>query len=145
MALGITRKVEYAISLLVDLALHEDGFTLSRQIAQRQRIPSNLLPQIAAILGKKGWVHGIRGAGGGLRLAVDPARITVEDVIQLIEGPIALNKCLVDEGRCDKQPECPVHGVWAKAQLRMLEVLGGTTIRDLVDAKQALLQKKDPE
>ncbi|MGE5576951.1 MAG: RrF2 family transcriptional regulator [Syntrophothermus sp.] len=142
MALGITRKAEYAISLLVDLALHKDGFILSKEIAQRQRIPSNLLPQIAAILGKKGWVRGTRGAGGGLQLAMDPARISVEDVIRLIEGPIALNKCLVDEDGCEKRSECPLHGVWAKAQLQMLEVLGGTTIRDLADAKLALTKKE---
>ena len=71
----LTRKAEYAIAALVDLASQEKGaFTLSREIAKRQRIPSNFIPQIMATLSRKGWVEGVRGSGGGVRLRVPPRK-----------------------------------------------------------------------
>jgi Rrf2 family iron-sulfur cluster assembly transcriptional regulator len=140
----LTRKAEYAIAALVDLASQEKGaFTLSREIAKRQRIPSNFIPQIMATLSRKGWVEGVRGSGGGVRLRVPPEEISVIQVIELMEGPIALTKCLVSEGTCSNEKNCVLRGLWAKAQARMLEVLDGTTIADLVEAKRHLERQKD--
>ncbi|QGG47034.1 RrF2 family transcriptional regulator [Heliorestis convoluta] len=137
----ITRKAEYAITALLDLALLPEGeFTLSKEIARRQGIPSNFLPQIMATLSRKGWVEATRGAGGGVRLSVDPATISLQAVIEVIEGPIAINKCLVGAGICQNQSACPLHNVWSRAQAAMLQVLGETTVADLVTSKKVLLE-----
>lgn len=139
----ITRKAEYAISALLDLALLPSGeFTLSKDIAKRQGIPPNFLPQIMASLSRHGWVEATRGAGGGVRLSIDPAEVTLQAVIEIMEGPIAINKCLVGEGACQNQCLCPLHNVWAKAQFAMLGVLGNTTIADLARAKKVLLANR---
>ncbi|MGI6036413.1 MAG: RrF2 family transcriptional regulator [Limnochordia bacterium] len=140
----LTRKAEYAIAALADLASQEKGaFILSRDIAKRQRIPPNFIPQIIATLSRKGWVEGVRGSRGGVRLRVPPEEINITQVIELMEGPIALNKCLVSEGICSNESNCVLRGLWAKAQARMLEVLDGTTIADLVEAKRSLEQQED--
>ncbi|MGI6036651.1 MAG: RrF2 family transcriptional regulator [Limnochordia bacterium] len=141
----ITRKAEYAISALVDLALQEKGkYVLSREIAERQNIPTNFIPQIMAILSRSGLVEGIRGSRGGVRLRVDPAKITVAQVVELIEGPIAINKCLLPEGGCRNIDTCPLHSVWVKAQDQLMEVLEQTTIADVVQTKMEIDAKQKP-
>lgn len=135
----ITRKAEYAIAVLVNLASRPDSeYVLSREIARREKIPPNYIPQIVAQLTRKGWVEGMRGFGGGVRLAVDPEEISVAQVVEEVEGPIALSKCLVNDGFCEKQDTCPLHQVWAKAQKQMVAVLADTTIADLVRARRHL-------
>lgn len=129
----ITRKTEYAVSALVELAKHPGEYISSKIIASRQDIPVNFLPQIIALLGNRGWVAGVRGPGGGVRLEVDPTKITLKDVIELIEGPIAISKCLAGTVECPRQGECPMQPVWMEAQHAFVEVLAKRTIADLVD------------
>ncbi|NLM41465.1 MAG: Rrf2 family transcriptional regulator [Firmicutes bacterium] len=129
----ITRKTEYAVSALVELARHPGEYISSKVIASRQEIPVNFLPQIIALLGNQGWVAGVRGPGGGVRLEADPAQITIKDVVELIEGPIAISKCLSGEIECPRQGECPMQPVWMEAQQAFVDVLGKRTIADLVN------------
>ena len=60
--------------------------------------------------------------------------ITMREVIEVIEGPIALNRCLLREGECEEEAVCPIHEVWEKMQQHFLEILDRTTMEDL--AKQ---------
>ena len=120
------------MSALVELAKHPGEFISSKVIASRQEIPVNFLPQIIALLGSPGWVTGVRGPGGGVRLEVDPAEITIKDVIELIEGPIAITKCLAGEIDCPREGRCPMQPVWMEAQEAFVKVLRTRTIADLV-------------
>lgn len=140
----VTRKAEYAVSTLVDLALHGAGGRRvpSRDIARRQRIPPNLVVQLLGPLRRAGWVDAAPGRGGGVTLARDPAEITVREVLELFQGPLGVTRCLVDDGTCENQTRCPLRGVWARAQARMLEVLEGTTIADLARAREAMDRQK---
>ncbi|NMA61466.1 MAG: Rrf2 family transcriptional regulator [Firmicutes bacterium] len=130
----ITKKTEYAVSALVELASNPGEYISSKTIAARQDIPANFLPQIMALLGTTGWVLGVRGPGGGVRLEVDPSTITIRDVIELIEGPIAISKCMSHEFSCNRDGRCPMQPVWREAQEAFVNVLGQRTIADLVDA-----------
>ncbi len=129
----LTRKAEYAIAMLTELALHPGTQPVqSRQIAERRRLPETLVPQIAAMLSKKGWIEGTRGVGGGIRLTADPAAISVLDVIELVEGPIYLNHCL-KSGNCSGRTGCPLRQVWSKAQDALLDVFRQSTIAQLAE------------
>lgn len=129
----VTRKTEYAVSALVELASNPGEYISSKTIAARQEIPANFLPQIMALLGTTGWVVGVRGPGGGVRLEVDPHSITVQDVIELIEGPIAISKCMSLEFSCSRDGRCPMQPVWKEAQEAFINVLKQKTIGDLVE------------
>lgn len=129
----ITKKTEYAVSALVELATHPGEYISSKTIAARQDIPVNFLPQIMALLGAQGWVIGVRGPGGGVRLEIDPKTLTVKDVIELIEGPIAISKCLDHELTCTREGRCPIQPVWREAQEAFVAVLQKRTIADLVE------------
>lgn len=138
---AITKKAEYAITILLDLACQPDNeFIPCREIAERQGIPSTFVPQIVSILSRIGWVEGMRGPGGGVRSSVDLGDLTVREIIETVDGPISITRCLLDDDiLCSNRPHCPLHNVWVRAQDAMLEVLEKTTIRDLVGIKQELL------
>lgn len=129
----VTKKAEYAISTLLELAINHGQFVSSKEIALRRNIPGNFLPQIIAILGTANWVEGVRGPGGGVRLICDPNKITILDILELIEGPLALTRCLAGEGNCVNEGLCQLHPIWTKAQSAVIQVLTGTTLADIIE------------
>lgn len=135
----ITRKAEYAISALVALAQAGGGgssFVSSSLIAEQRGIPSNLIAPTIARLRRVGWVETQRGAAGGVRLAADPVMISVRQVIETIDGPLGITRCLTGDGQCDDSEHCPLRMVWQQAQSSMLAVFDEVSIADLAAAKQ---------
>jgi Rrf2 family protein len=131
----ITKKAEYAISTLAELANLEPGTQITtREIAQRRNIPANLIVQLVSSLREAGWVTSTRGPGGGITLARNPEEINLRQVIELYDGPIGITRCLLQDGPCHNQVECSLRGVWAEAQSKMLEVLERVTIKELAGA-----------
>lgn len=135
----LNKKTEYAIHILVDLASHPRGEpVLTREIAFRCSIPQNYIAQILMELRELGWTEGIRGAGGGVMLRVDPAGISVRDVVEAMEGPTAITQCLAEASFCENQSSCPLHGLLVKAQGEMLKVLEDMSIAELAEEKTKL-------
>lgn len=131
----ISRKAEYAIATLVELAQTGPGQAVtSASLAKNRGIPQTLIAQLVAALARAGWVVTRRGAGGGVSLAVKPEHLSLRQVIELIDGPVGITRCLVDEGACANRDNCALRGIWAQAQARMLEVLDGVTIAALARA-----------
>ncbi|MBE3575107.1 MAG: Rrf2 family transcriptional regulator [Firmicutes bacterium] len=141
MPMQFTRKAEYAILALVDLARQpRDQWVLSKDVAERQRIPVKWMPQIMGLLARGKYVEGARGSHGGVRLIRDPDAISLRQVVELVDGPIAINRCLAGQGICSQQSSCPLHGVWAQAQAEMVRVLESTSIGKLAWAQQSMEQ-----
>ncbi len=139
----VTKKTEYAISALIELALNPGEYISSKEIALRQEIPVNFLPQIIALLGTEGWVEGVRGPGGGVRLLADPNSISVKDVIELIEGRVAISRCLTNELGCSRLGRCPLHSVWQEAQSALVNVLANITIAKLAEQEKDFMAQKE--
>ncbi len=130
----ITRKAEYAIIILTELASHPPGTVItSKEIARRRSIPSNLVVQLLSLLKEKGWTGGTRGPTGGIELKCDPQDITLRDVIETVDGPVKITRCLFSETPCRDRSHCSLRGVWADAQQSMLSVLEGISIKDLAE------------
>ena len=140
----LTRRGEYAIRAMYDLAIYEvEGTTYSKEIARRQQIPPKYIAQILLDLSRAGLVYTTRGAHGGVRLARSADEISLRAIIEAIEGPISLNICLLREGECEKEDDCPIHEIWVKVQGDMLKTLTGTTLTALKsshDEKKQLLE-----
>src|SRR3954470_20240698 len=110
----ISQKTEYALRAMTELALRqESGLGAAREIAESQRIPLRFLEQQLGTLSKAGLVESFRGAGGGCRLAGDPAEVTVGDVGEAIEGPFYPMSCL-DPGdhTCWQDSRCGLQDLW---------------------------------
>lgn len=129
----LTRRGEYGMRVMLELAsVSGPRLISSREIAERQKIPPKFIPQIILDLHRAGLVHSSRGQQGGVRLANVAKKINLRTIIEAIEGPIALNSCLLKGIGCELKKGCPIHPVWERAQQQMLNVLESTTLADLV-------------
>lgn len=136
----ITKKAEYAISTLVELASLEPGEQITtREIAQRRRIPANLIVQLVSTLREAGWVSSTRGPGGGITLSANPAELSLRKVIELYDGSIGITRCLMQDRPCNNQVECSLRGIWAEAQAKMVDVLERVTILELAETGKGSL------
>ena len=128
----MTRTGEYGLRGLLFLAKQPpDRVVLISEISREQRIPESFLAKIFQRLSKAGLLRSVRGANGGFSLGKPPKQITMREVIEVLEGPITLNRCLRKEGECESEKACPLHPVWEEVQQRFLEILDRTTMEDL--------------
>lgn len=134
----ISTKGRYGTRLLLDLALHGGkGPVLLREIAQRQQIPLLYLEHLIAPLKTAGLVRSTRGARGGIWLAKPPREITLIEVIQLLEGPIAPVECVDDPTSCPRTDFCAAHDIWWELKQAMSGVLQSVTLEDLVERQKS--------
>ncbi len=130
----ITKKAEYAIIILTELASHPKGTVVtSKEIARTRSIPANLVVQLLSVLKEANWTSGTRGPAGGIKLVIDPSKINMREVIEKIDGPIGITRCLFSNVPCQDKTHCSLRGVWAKAQNNMLSVLEEVSIKDLAE------------
>lgn len=127
----LTAKSEYGLLALVELACrHGAGPTSAREISRRQDVPATFLEQLLVALRRAGLVTAVRGAHGGFELGRDPGAVTVLDVVEALEGPLAPTIC-AQEGNCQRSHACAAGVIWEKAAANLRAVLEGTTLADL--------------
>jgi len=128
----ITRKGDYAIRGMVYLAGQPpDQVSLLRDISFNVDVPLALLAKIFQHLNKVGLVRSYRGAGGGFQLARPPKAISLLEIIEAVDGPIAMNRCMIAQGICGRESYCSVHPVWTKIQQKMKADLSRVNLRQL--------------
>lgn len=131
--LQITRQTEYALRAMLELAKVESGeFLSTKVISEKQDIPEDFLKKTIKLLVLADLVITQRGNNGGLKLGKPADQINLVDIITAIEGPIALNVCLVPGYYCPNQPTCPISKELARAQKALLKELSRNTLADLV-------------
>lgn len=128
----LTRGVDYGTLGILYLARQpRDRVVLISEIAQAQGVPESYLAKIFQDLAKSGLVRSHRGARGGFTLARPPEEITLLQIIEAIDGPLALNRCLDAREGCERERECPVQKALAGAQRQLAEALRGVTLNSL--------------
>jgi Rrf2 family protein len=130
----ITRAGEYAVLGLMCLARRPFGsVVMIDEVSREEHIPKSFAAKIFQSLVKAGLVQSTRGSGGGFVLLKKPDAITVLDVIEAIEGKIALQRCLSpDEPKCEHFGGCALCGLFEQAQDRVKETFSKTTLADLM-------------
>jgi len=130
----LTRKGEYAIRGIVYLAGKPiDKVCLLSDIAAAVDVPPTFLAKIFQQFSKIGLVKSFRGTGGGFMLGRDPGNITLLEVVEAVEGPIMPNRCVAAPTDCERSSFCNVHPVWKRVQGEVQSVLGGVTLKELVN------------
>ena len=128
----LTTKGRYAVTAMLDLALHYDsGAVTLAEIAHRQGISLSYLEQLFAKLRRGGLVDSVRGPGGGYNLALPPSKITVAEIIVAINEEIDATSCK-GEKNCQHDEPCLTHQLWEDLSVRIHEFLQGITLADLV-------------
>ena len=130
----ISTRGRYALRILVDLAeARAESFVTLREIAERQAISEKYLESIVKLLVRADILEGLRGKGGGYRLARSPEEINVLGVLRLTEGSLAPVACLEENSRpCARAAQCRTLRLWKGLNDVVTEYLGGFTIRDLM-------------
>ncbi|AWN37228.1 Rrf2 family transcriptional regulator [Methylobacterium radiodurans] len=127
----LTRYTDYALRTLIYLGLNEPRQSSIGEIARAYGISENHLTKVVHQLGRLGLVRTIRGRGGGLRLALDPAEIVVGAVVRQTEEDLALVECFAG-GACAITPSCRLRRVLGEALAAFLAVLDRYTLADLL-------------
>ncbi|PKM83395.1 MAG: Rrf2 family transcriptional regulator [Firmicutes bacterium HGW-Firmicutes-14] len=129
------QATDYAFRAVLYLANQTRGKVVDAQtISQSQVIPMRFLLKIMPSLIKSRIVGSQRGVGGGYYLAKAPGEITLLDVVEAIEGPVTINKCLIDPSYCSKDgaPGCPVHRTLGEIQEKLVQELRNRNFDDLM-------------
>jgi len=124
----ITRQADYALRAMIYLArLEPNRRAATSQIAEEQHIPPSFLAKIISQLSIAGLIHTSRGARGGVSMARTPGEISILEVVEAIDGPIALNECTEDPSACPFGDDCPLRPLWCETQAELVDRLRKTT------------------
>jgi Rrf2 family transcriptional regulator, cysteine metabolism repressor len=133
-------RAEYGVRFLLELARQPSGQpTPLSAIAEADGLPLAYLERIVALLKRADLVESTRGAHGGYRLARDASQITMDEVVQALEGAIAPMDCFTDtSGRVacnhtDDAGACATKLLWTRVQGGIIRALQGTTLAELVE------------
>jgi Rrf2 family protein len=110
----ITRETDYAIRCVLYLSESPERIIMVDEIARVKSVPKSFLAKILQKLVRAKIVKSFRGVNGGFKLAKKPKEISLLDVIKVIEGSVAMNRCAVDSRMCSFSNTCSVHPVWVK-------------------------------
>ncbi|HEY3374452.1 MAG TPA: Rrf2 family transcriptional regulator [Candidatus Aquicultor sp.] len=126
-------KSEYALRALIDMASNDGHKPVGvREIAMRQGIPERFLEQQIPRLKKAGLVNSQRGSQGGVTLARAPQDITVYDVIQALDGPVAAVSCAGNgASECARKTQCALQDLWYQVDTAVEGILKDTTLDQL--------------
>jgi Rrf2 family protein len=136
--LRVSRKIDYGLRAMVHLASIPAGAVVPfREIAREMDVPEDFLAKILKTLVDQGLVRSARGPHGGYTLGRPASEISFLEVIEAVEGPVALNVCLDGDDACGRSGTCTMVAVWREGQDRMLDVYRQTHLSELVTPARA--------
>ena len=134
--MDISRKTDYALRMLSMLVEHEDGLLSVRTAAEQVSVPYSFARSIQHGLVQAGIVESLRGVHGGMRLKIDPAEVTVRQIVEAVQGPMLVNDCTADDADCPRMNSCCYHPIWVGTQALVRSYLDSVTLDDVVHGKR---------
>jgi len=141
----IATKGDYGVRAMIDLARLNTGRPIARSaIANRRQIPEAYLDQLLGLLRRAGFIHSVRGPGGGHSLAVDPKEITLLALLETLEGSLSPMANLDQEEKSKTNDATGQRWVWQGIYDDMKVRLDSITLFDLAEAEQQAEQTTAP-
>jgi len=139
----LRRNTDYALRLMISLARrYENGAVSTRVLAQEQEVPYQLACKLMQRLHDVRLVDSCMGPRGGFRLARAPGQISLLEVVEVIQGPVRLNRCLMSDCACPRGGGCPVRAKITELQGHMEQYLRSVTVGDLVEAPKLQMKQR---
>jgi Rrf2 family protein len=126
-----TRRTDYGIRALLYLAEQPEGRAKADDIATAMDIPRGFLPQVLQVLQRARLVTSRPSRHGGYALARPAAEISILDVVEALEGPLADQECALRGGPCRWDEVCALHWVWSSARDALAGQLASATLADV--------------
>jgi Rrf2 family nitric oxide-sensitive transcriptional repressor len=134
----LTLHTDFAVRVLIQVALNDDKLTRINDIAQTFRISKAHLMKIVNDLSQKGYLDTMRGRNGGIRLMREPRHINIGQVVRDTENQLDIIGCLEGGGYCCIERVCVLRGALRDASNAFLAVLDTYTLADLIKPQRAL-------
>ena len=128
----LTAMTDYSLRLLLHVAERRGRLCTIAEVAQAHDLSEAHLMKITHRLALGGWIETVRGKGGGMRLALEPERINLGDVVRSVEPDFALVECFATGSACALTGRCGLAGVLQGALLAFMRHLDGHTLADLM-------------
>ncbi len=135
----ITQEADYALRMMYRLAVESaagNPVVGAATLADCVAVPTRFGLKILHKLAEAGLVRTSRGTAGGYSLDVEPSVLTMRQIIEAIDGPITLNRCVGDGYDCGNNPDksaCRLHHVFDALNAQVTERLGRLTLSMLID------------
>lgn len=130
---------DYAIRIVLYVAQHDNKLSGAEEASRQLGMTHGYFNKVAGRIRKAGFLESVQGPGGGYRLARDAEDITLYDIMAEMEGDMAINRCMEEDGFCSRGAVsmCPVHRVFESLQRQMVDTLKRVRISDLCGWTQA--------
>jgi FeS assembly SUF system regulator len=135
----LSSMADYAVVTMSAAARHCGGArTSAAELAEETGLPAPTVQKLVSLLSRAGLLRSLRGAGGGIQLARPAAAITLADIVEAVEGPIALTAC-VEAGKhdCGLEPCCSVRPHWEIVNDALRGALAGVPLTQLAGTAPA--------
>lgn len=130
----LSTRGRYGTRLMVDLAQnYADGPIPLADIAKRQDLSVKYLEQLIIPLKAAGLIRSVRGRRGGYTLSRKPAKISVGQIIDTVEGDLSLVDCVAAPDLCDRSDNCPTRSIWVKMTDLLERDLYSMSLQDILD------------
>lgn len=130
--LSVPRQTDYAVRIVLHLACQRTGTRVSiASMAKERLLPVPFVRRIVSRLAEVGILETHRGVGGGVGLARPADQVTLQDVVEAMEGPSCPSPCSEEPRACPLSASCPVRGVWTEATRVLDTHLRSVRISDL--------------
>jgi FeS assembly SUF system regulator len=128
----LNRLTDYAVVVMAQMAQRADEVRTAPQISRDTGVPLPTVAKLLNALAREGLMISHRGAAGGYSLGRPATEITVAEIVQALEGPIALTACVDGTtGNCDVETLCPMRGNWDKVNKAIRSALSQVTLLDM--------------
>jgi len=139
----LSTRARFGTRALLDIAIHGEVVPVQlKDIAERQQISVAYLEQLIRPLVAAGIVRSSRGARGGFRLGRAPEKIRLMEVMEILEGSLALVECVGSAKACSRSQYCVTRDVWCEVSEAIVGVLESITLQDLVERQRVKQQPK---
>lgn len=130
----ISTKGRYGLRIMLDLAMNENGEPrLIRDIAHSQQISEKYISRLIIALRRSGMVRSIRGAKGGFRMNRNPDKVTLLDIVEAMEGPLAIVNCVKSPAKCLRNGECAAREIWNRVNVDIRAAMAKITLQEIMD------------
>ena len=133
----VRRNTDYAARLMVHLAKHYGNGPIStRAVAAEEEVPYQLACKLMQKLNNAKLVTSCMGPKGGFVLGAEPSKISLLEIVEAIQGPISINRCVLDQKACSRNTICTVRDKLADIQESMTKGLAAITLDELKQGAQ---------
>lgn len=127
----VSTKVDYSLLIMLVLAKKNAIVALS-DIATANNISQKYLSQLMSSLKQAGLVVSREGKGGGYSLAKTPAEISIRDIVEAVDGPLQLVKCMDSDQHCLAEQHCVTKPIWSSLKKDIYNLLQSKTLAELI-------------